>query len=214
MFYLYGCQNTLEAVRSLSKSQSFSITYRFSRYAVIIDGNANQRTNTRDGLTVAVLSCEYWNMINARENKMNSESTDRFFANTRVLGAIDAEGRRRLIDAAEKLHFEHGQEVVREGEPGDALYIIVDGRAAVLVDDLGNSKEVAELSDGALFGEMAVITAQPRSATVVARGQLNVLRIPRQVVLDVLADYPRLKEIIAKLGVARTEQTLQKMMEE
>jgi len=165
-------------------------------------------------LTGNELLCEYGDVDHAREIEMEAESLERFFTNARVLSALDAEGRRRLMEAAEKLHFADGQEVVREGEPGDALYVIVDGKVSVVIDDLGNSKVVAELSDRALFGEMADITAQPRSATVLARGELEVLRIPRQVVLRVLADYPRQKEIIAKLSVARSEQTLQKILED
>jgi CRP-like cAMP-binding protein len=79
---------------------------------------------------------------------------------------------------------------------------------------MGAQKPVAELCDGAFFGEMAVITNQPRSATVVARGQLAVLKIPKQTVLEVLKDYPKVKEIIAKIGVARTEDTMDKMLED
>jgi CRP/FNR family cyclic AMP-dependent transcriptional regulator len=142
------------------------------------------------------------------------ENTLRFFANARILRMLDTKGRRRLLDAAEAITFQNDSFVVKEGEPGDALYIIVDGIASVRVDDMGTQKPVAELCDGAFFGEMAVITSQPRSATVTARGPLSVLKIPKQVVLEVLNDYPKVKEIIAKIGVARTEDTLDKLLEE
>lgn len=142
------------------------------------------------------------------------ENTLRFFANARILRMLDTPGRRRLLDAAEAITFQNEAVVVKEGEPGDALYIIVDGIASVRVDDLGNVKPVAELCDGAFFGEMAVITDQPRSATVVASGQLSVLKIPKQTVLEVLKDYPKVKEIIAKIGVARTEDTMDKILED
>lgn len=142
------------------------------------------------------------------------ENTLRFFANARILRMLDTQGRRRLLDAAEAITFQNDSIVVKEGDPGDALYIIVDGIASVRVDDMGVVKPVAELCDGAFFGEMAVITDQPRSATVVASGQLSVLKIPKQIVLEVLKDYPKVKEIIAKIGVARTEDTMDKMLED
>ena len=142
------------------------------------------------------------------------ENTLRFFANARILRMLDTPGRRRLLDVAEAITFQDQSEVVKEGDPGDALYIIVDGIASVQVDDMGAKKPVAELCDGAFFGEMAVITNQPRSATVVASGQLSVLKIPKQTVLEVLKDYPKVKEIIAKIGVARTEDTMDKMLED
>lgn len=78
---------------------------------------------------------------------------------------------------------------------------------------MGEEKAVAELTDGAFFGEMAVITNQPRSATVTARGELSCLRIPKQAVLDILNDYPKVKEVVAKIGLARTEDTMEKLME-
>lgn len=142
------------------------------------------------------------------------ESTLRFFSNARFLRMLDTPGRRRLLDAAEPLRYGDGQVVVTEGEPGDALYIIVSGIASVVVDDLGTEKPVAELTDGAFFGEMAVITEQPRSATVRAHGELSALRIPKQAVLDLLADYPKVREVVAKIGLARTEDTIEKMMQD
>ncbi|HOX43678.1 MAG TPA: cyclic nucleotide-binding domain-containing protein [Myxococcota bacterium] len=142
------------------------------------------------------------------------EQTLRFFANARFLRMLDTEGRKRLLAAAEALRFQDGQVVVREGEPGDALYIIVAGLAAISADNLVAEKQLGELGDGQFFGEMAVITSQPRSATVTARGPLEVLRIPRDQVLAILKDYPKVKEVVAKIGVARTEDTLEKMMKD
>jgi CRP-like cAMP-binding protein len=142
------------------------------------------------------------------------EQTARFFSNARVLRMLDHDGRRRLIDASEAITIKDKECVVREGEPGDALYIIVDGIASVVIDDMGATKPVAELTDGAFFGEMAVITEQPRSATVIARGDLSVLKIPKEAVLRILDDYPKLRETIAKIGVARTEETMEKMLED
>ena len=142
------------------------------------------------------------------------EETLRFFANARFLRMLDAEGRKTLLDQAEAKTYADGELVVAEGEPGDALYIIVSGIASVTADDMGNEKKVAELTDGAFFGEMGVITRQPRSATVRARGELSALRIPRQAVLDILEAYPKVKEVVAKIGLARTEDTMEKMLQD
>jgi CRP-like cAMP-binding protein len=142
------------------------------------------------------------------------EETLRFFANARFLRMLDAEGRKTLLETAEAKTYADGDLVVAEGEPGDALYIIVSGIASVTADDMGNEKAVAELTDGAFFGEMGVITRQPRSATVRARGALSALRIPRQAVLDILEAYPKVKEVVAKIGLARTEDTMEKMLQD
>jgi len=137
-----------------------------------------------------------------------------FFSNARVLKLLDDPGRKRLLQAAEALTLPDGAVLVREGEAGDALFLIVSGIASVSIDNFGESKPVAELTDGAFFGEMAVITNQARSATVIARGELAVLKIPKQQVQEILADYPKMKELVAKVGLARTEDTMDKMLED
>ena len=142
------------------------------------------------------------------------EETLRFFTNARLLRMLDSDGRRRLLDAAEPRTYSHGEVVVREGEPGDALYIIVSGIASISADDMGTPKAVAELTDGAFFGEMAVITDQPRTATVSAYGELSLLRIPKDVVLEILQSYPKVREVVAKIGLARTEDTMKKILQD
>ena len=142
------------------------------------------------------------------------EETLRFFSNARFLRMLDSDGRRKLLSSAEPKSYADGESVFEEGEPGDALYIIVSGIATVVADDMGNEKAVAELTDGAFFGEMAVITSQPRSASVRARGELSALRIPKQAVLDILEAYPKVKEVVAKIGLARTEDTMEKLLED
>jgi len=68
-------------------------------------------------------------------------------------------------DATERLqriHFEPGDEVIREGEPGDAAYIVQSGRLEVLKQ----GKKIGELGDGDYFGEIALIQDSARTATV------------------------------------------------
>jgi serine/threonine-protein kinase len=81
--------------------------------------------------------------------------------------------------------FAAGETIVREGEPGDAAYIIVEGRCAV-------QKEipiapVVEIGPGAVFGEMAILTAGPRTATVVALEPTVVLVVTSQVLEQEMA---------------------------
>ncbi len=89
--------------------------------------------------------------------------------------------------------------------------------ANLMLDDstvAGNSTLGNFAAGGAIFGEMGVITNQPRSATVIARGDLKVLKIPKGAVLKILEDYPKVRELVAKIGVARTEDTMEKMLQD
>jgi CRP/FNR family transcriptional regulator, cyclic AMP receptor protein len=58
-----------------------------------------------------------------------------------------------------------GQPVFSEGEPGDLMYVVESGEADVVL----NGKVVETIGPGGIVGEMALIDAQPRSATVIAR---------------------------------------------
>lgn len=71
--------------------------------------------------------------------------------------------------------FTAGEPIVREGEPGDAAYIILDGRCEILKDLPGGSEVLNVLGPGDVFGEMAILTAGPRNATVVATEPTTVL---------------------------------------
>jgi putative ABC transport system ATP-binding protein len=74
-----------------------------------------------------------------------------------------------LAAVADKMWAEQhlaGDEVIRQGEAGDRLYLIRHGEAEVLVDEGDGPKRVAMLTPGACFGEMALITGAPRNASV------------------------------------------------
>ncbi len=85
-----------------------------------------------------------------------------------------------------------GAVVCAEGQPGDEMYIIEDGR--FLVEGTLGSKIVrlAELGPGAVFGEMAVVTQQPRSATVTALTDARLLGLRRRDFQDLARTYPEL----------------------
>ena len=78
----------------------------------------------------------------------------------------------QLTDVAEhvkKRHFAAGETIVREGEPGEEFFVISDGEVEVIRAD----HEVARLGPGDFFGEVALISGEPRNATVVARTSVD-----------------------------------------
>ncbi len=96
-----------------------------------------------------------------------------------VLAAITAEGVERM--------FEPGEFVVREGDPGDELFVIVEGE--VRVERKGSP--LATFVAGEFFGELAVFDGRPRSADVVAATPLRTLAISRDLIREALTREPR-----------------------
>jgi putative ABC transport system ATP-binding protein len=79
---------------------------------------------------------------------------------------------RQLTDVAEKMtkrHFSAGEAIVREGEAGEEFFLISEGE----VDVIRANNEVARLGPGDFFGEVALISGEPRNATVVAVGEVD-----------------------------------------
>jgi len=78
--------------------------------------------------------------------------------------------------------------LVYEGDPGDALYIVVKGNVAVTrLSNEGKESILSILKEGDFFGEMGVLDASPRSATIKALGEVEVAILSRRDFLDMLA---------------------------
>ena len=105
----------------------------------------------------------------------------------------------RLVDQLEPEEFEEGFCIMRQGEPGDELYIIEEGEVAVYVADAPAHKrgevgeKVATLGVGRIFGEKALLSEDKRKATLFATSHLKCLRLERDEFTNALGS---LKEIL------------------
>ena len=78
--------------------------------------------------------------------------------------------------------FKAGDTIIRQGEPGDCYYVMTEGRAQVIQSDVAGfgARVVSQLGVGSGFGEEALLSGQPRNATVVAQTDIAVMRIACQ----------------------------------
>lgn len=78
-------------------------------------------------------------------------------------------------------HFGPGQVIIREGDVGDKLYIVVHGEVEVVEEEPGKGERtIAKLGSGECFGEMALVRDQPRSATVRSRTGVTLVSLDRE----------------------------------
>jgi CRP-like cAMP-binding protein len=99
---------------------------------------------------------------------------------------------------------EVGEEVFSEGEVGDALYIVVDGKIRVHKAD----RMIAELGERECFGEMAILDASPRSATVTALSETSLLKISREDFQEIMREKPEIAMGIIKVLTRRLRSAI------
>jgi CRP-like cAMP-binding protein len=82
------------------------------------------------------------------------------------------------LKATETRTLTPGAELFREGDPGDGLFLVVSGEIDVMKRGPAGERPLARLGAGAVLGEMALLTSEPRSATCRAVGECKVLGLP------------------------------------
>lgn len=115
---------------------------------------------------------------------------------------LGSEERELLRAALVRREFAPGTAVVSQREPGDALYIIARGSASVrLNDDRGRERRLVTFSAGTVFGEMALLDRETRSATVVADEPLVCYLLERRAFEELAAARPRIGlQLLANIG--------------
>ena len=115
-----------------------------------------------------------------------------------LFGSVDAQVLKDLEAELELVDLASGETLFRRGEPGDAMYLIIAGRLRVALPQNENSegkekekeKVLAELHPGDTFGEMAVLTGDPRSASVYAFRDTQLAKLSRDGFQRLLKKYP------------------------
>lgn len=132
---------------------------------------------------------------------------------SKLFSLLDEGGQKRLVAVAVEEQAAEGQVVVREGDYGDSFFLLLEGAMSVRIGGNESAREVAALGPGAFFGEIAALLGEARSATVVATAPSRVVRFDGTRVQAILKDYPKVREILVKLGLKRSEENLQQLME-
>ena len=120
-----------------------------------------------------------------------------------IFAELDADDLEELASVVEERRVDTNGVLFREGDTGDAVYLIVKGTVRVFTGGAGTDRPervLSELGPGACIGEMAVLDAAPRSATVVALERTRTLRVPGDGFKRVMSERPEMSEaIVAEL---------------
>ena len=106
-------------------------------------------------------------------------------ANVPLFQGMTESARDAVAGLAQETHFDDGDDVTREGDEGDAFYVVVDGRLVVS----RNGMTLRELGPGDFLGEISLVDGRPRTATVTASGPVKALVIRRPEFLELMERY-------------------------
>lgn len=138
---------------------------------------------------------------------------DRLLVLSPLFGSLKESDRAGLVEAFVLRPFKKGEVVISEGDKSDSLFMIKSGQVEVSTEqgDRG-SVALAELKEGDFFGEVAVITGKPRTATVTALSDVELMELSKKDLMDCFNKYPKVKEILNRYLKARVEKTIGTIM--
>lgn len=92
--------------------------------------------------------------------------------------------------ATEAITLPAGRYLFRAGDAGDELYVVASGSVVVVVEQGGNERIIDQIATGAMFGELAMLSGEPRSASIRTATKTTLLRLQRKVLLNLMAAHP------------------------
>ena len=109
-----------------------------------------------------------------------------------------------VIGGLNLLIFERGDVIIRQGHPGNSLYMLTSGKVRAFVKSAaGKNTPVADLSEGAFFGEGSILTGKPRSATVAALTACELLELDRPTLDDIVSRHPHVMDVLREFAARR-----------
>lgn len=150
------------------------------------------------------------------------KTSDSTLARVPLFSFLDPIERRKIAEHLSPVNIRKGDVIITEGEIGDSMYIIKAGQVGVyttLMEDDGLSViktdqerlHLATLQEGDFFGEQALITNEPRSATIIALTEVQLLKFTKQDLSVVVKHYPRVGVLLKKYHQQRISDTLESL---
>jgi di/tricarboxylate transporter len=129
------------------------------------------------------------------------------YSSIRLLSDLDRISLARLIPSFEEVRVRSGDVLYRTGETGDAFYIIIKGIVRVFVQPGGESYEIACLGPGEWFGDMALLTGEPRTNDIEAQTDLLLLKLSRDHFDQLIKKHPSVGVSLAGLLASKLVST-------
>lgn len=112
-----------------------------------------------------------------------------------------------LAFASDRVSYHAGDELFRQGDLGDAAYVLLTGKVDVLIDSPSGEIKLTEMSGNAIVGEIAILCDSVRTATVRASTSVEALRIGKEQFFKLMSDFPDITIKVMRVLAERLTQT-------
>jgi cAMP-dependent protein kinase regulator len=140
--------------------------------------------------------------------------TARNLAETPLFSDLDADELKGVVGRLRHHAFAAGSVLVHEGDPGDSLFVLSEGRVKVTtLGPKGGPVHLADLKEGDFFGEVSLLTGKPRTATITSLEGAEVLELTRSDLEDLEGKHPRIRDVIREFYERRVASTIEAMVQ-
>ncbi|MFB6262261.1 MAG: cyclic nucleotide-binding domain-containing protein [Bradymonadaceae bacterium] len=122
--------------------------------------------------------------------------------------------RRRLAEASELEEYSEGEKIINEDETGQHhLFIVIDGSVRVWTDSPTGEVDLKSLGPGAYFGEVSLMHDKTATATVEAEEDVEVVAVDRHLVLELVEQNEKVRDMLEGVTLARAKETIDKVLD-
>jgi CRP/FNR family transcriptional regulator, cyclic AMP receptor protein len=124
-----------------------------------------------------------------------------------IFSEIEPAKLKLLAFMSERVGFDPGKRLMRQGDPSDAAYLIIEGHAEVIAESPAGPVILAIVGANEIVGEMGILCNAPRNATVRAKDRLIALRISKELFMRMVREFPTIAVSIMQELAHRLEST-------
>jgi len=151
-----------------------------------------------------------YSSVNVIESKSDDQQSKSMLLSISILSCLPASDLAELERKSVEIIVPHGFEIIRQGEAGDSMFILLEGQLKVFISVDDVMKQVGTLWPGDFFGEMSLFTGEPRSATISSLGRCRVIEIRKEFISPILSANHAAVSLIADIIDRRQKSNVQK----
>ncbi len=138
---------------------------------------------------------------------------DTLIAISPIFSPLNFEERAHFVSSFVPKGFKKGDVIIKENDVGDKMYFVRTGEVEVTTEKDGNTISLSKLGPGGFFGEVSVITGKPRTASVTALTEVNLVEIAKDDIDEEIMSHPEILEILNQYIQKRVENTIAAIMQ-